>query len=87
VAFLQNTPQAVDAGRAGLLIRQLTREFQHAIGSPERCPYPVIVATHGKVIGLGLDIIAACDIRWSSEDAEFSIKVRGLSELCLSSTV
>ncbi|KAI0033621.1 ClpP/crotonase-like domain-containing protein [Vararia minispora EC-137] len=74
LSFLQSLNHNTDAGRSGLLIRQMTTEFQHAVSAPERCPYPVIAATHGKVIGLGVDILAACDIRWTAEDAVFSIK-------------
>jgi enoyl-CoA hydratase len=40
----------------------------------EECPKPVIAAVHGKCIGGGLDMIAACDIRICSEDAIFSLK-------------
>ncbi|KAJ7832962.1 hypothetical protein B0H13DRAFT_1653984, partial [Mycena leptocephala] len=28
---------------------------------PERYPFPVIVAVHGQVFGLGVDIVSACD--------------------------
>ncbi|KAF8877417.1 ClpP/crotonase-like domain-containing protein [Infundibulicybe gibba] len=35
-------------------------EFQHAIGSPERCPFPVIAATHGHT--LEVDIGLAADV-------------------------
>jgi enoyl-CoA hydratase len=40
----------------------------------EECPKPVIAAVHGKCIGGGLDMIAACDIRICTEDAVFSLK-------------
>ncbi|KAJ7451317.1 Delta2-dienoyl-CoA-isomerase [Mycena latifolia] len=38
-----------------------------------RRPFPVIVAVHGPVFGLGADIISACDVRYAAEDAQFSI--------------
>ncbi len=44
----------------------------------EECPKPVIAAVHGKCIGGGLDIIAACDIRLCSEDAVFCLKEANL---------
>ena len=43
----------------------------HAI---EACRKPVIAAVHGKCIGAGLDIIAACDFRLCTSDAEFSLR-------------
>ena len=49
--------------------------FQRAINAPERCPFPVIAAVHGPVIGLGLDIISACDVRYAASNATFCIKV------------
>jgi len=42
--------------------------------SIEECPKPVIAAVHGKCIGGGLDLIAACDIRICTEDAVFCLK-------------
>lgn len=40
----------------------------------EECPKPVIAAVHGKCIGGGFDMIAACDIRICTEDAIFCLK-------------
>ncbi|KAJ6558879.1 hypothetical protein DFH09DRAFT_1317137 [Mycena vulgaris] len=45
----------------------MIEEFQNAINAPERCPFPVIVAVHGLVLGLDVDIISACDIRYAAE--------------------
>ncbi|KAH7098313.1 ClpP/crotonase [Auriculariales sp. MPI-PUGE-AT-0066] len=65
---------AGDTARRAILIRQFVLDFQHSISAAERCPYPVIAAVHGQVIGLGLDIIAACDVRLASEDSSFCVK-------------
>ena len=35
---------------------------------------PVIAALHGYVIGGGIDMSSACDIRYASKDAKFTIK-------------
>jgi enoyl-CoA hydratase/carnithine racemase len=40
----------------------------------ERCRVPVIAALSGFVIGAGVDLSSACDIRICSKDAKFSIK-------------
>jgi len=40
----------------------------------EEISKPVIAAVHGKCIGGGLDMIAACDIRLCSEDATFALR-------------
>lgn len=38
------------------------------------CPKPVIGAIHGACIGGAIDVLSACDIRYSSSDAWFTIK-------------
>ncbi|KAJ7116975.1 ClpP/crotonase-like domain-containing protein [Mycena epipterygia] len=67
-------PERLDAARTSLATRQHLKEFQHAIGAPERCPFPVIAAVHGLVVGLGIDIISACDVRYAAEGTQFTIK-------------
>ncbi|KAG1817364.1 Delta2-dienoyl-CoA-isomerase [Suillus variegatus] len=64
----------IDPARRALLIRDDILDIQHAVSAPERCPIPVIAAAHGLVIGLGIDIISACDVRYTASDAKFSIK-------------
>ncbi|MEL7220451.1 MAG: crotonase/enoyl-CoA hydratase family protein, partial [Bacteroidota bacterium] len=58
--------------------REKLREFifwlQDAITAIEECRKPVIAAIQGACVGGGLDIAAACDMRYCSEDAYFSIK-------------
>ncbi|KAF5309764.1 hypothetical protein D9611_013577 [Ephemerocybe angulata] len=63
-----------DGARSSLAMRKKLLEFQYAIGAPERCPFPVIAAVHGHVIGLGVDMISACDIRYAAADSNFAIK-------------
>ena len=72
---------SVDAARTSFHLGRHVKEFQHAIGAPERCPFPVIVATHGVALGLAIDIIAACDVRYAASNTGFSIKVRPRSSL------
>jgi Enoyl-CoA hydratase/isomerase len=66
---------ATDSARRALVIREMLVRFQRAIGAPERCRCPVIAAIHGPVIGLGIDLISYCDIRYAASDATFVIKV------------
>ncbi|KAJ7605449.1 Delta2-dienoyl-CoA-isomerase [Mycena polygramma] len=65
---------APDAARKSLSTYHHLKEFQHAIGAPVRCTFPVIAAVHGLVVGLGIDIISACDIRYAAEGTQFTIK-------------
>ena len=67
-----------DGARTAFQTRKLINEFQHAVCSTERAPFPVIVALHGHVIGLGVDLIGACDIRYAASNSSFAIKVRRL---------
>ncbi|KAH8091390.1 ClpP/crotonase-like domain-containing protein [Cristinia sonorae] len=63
-----------DPGRKALQIRADLKEFQEAIGGPEKCLCPVIVAVHGITLGLSIDIMAACDVRYAASDSMLSIK-------------
>eukprot|EP00435_Cladocopium_sp_Y103_P032315 s1734_g8.t1 len=46
---------------------------EEGITALERCRKPVIGAFHSGVIGAGVDLASACDIRYCSEDAWFQI--------------
>lgn len=63
-----------DPARAALQFLPFLREFQAAFTAIEECNKPVIAATHGFCIGGGIDLITACDIRFSTRSAVFSIK-------------
>lgn len=67
-----------DNARASLQTRKKLLALQHAVAAPERAPFPVIAAVHGHVIGLGVDLISACDIRYAASNSTFSVKVRGV---------
>jgi len=49
-------------------------KIQDCITAIERCRKPVLAAIHGGCIGGGVDIVTACDIRYCSEDAYFTVK-------------
>jgi len=63
-----------DSARVAFQTRKAIVEFQQAINAPEKASFPVIVALHGHVIGLGVDIIGPCDIRYAASNTLFSIK-------------
>lgn len=65
-----------ESARRAYYTRKFILDFQNFISAPERCHFPVIAAVHGPVIGLGFDIISACDIRYAASNSTFAIKVR-----------
>jgi len=52
------------------LVKRLQRTFTSIAESSK----PVIAAIHGHCIGAGVDLITACDIRYASQDAIFSVR-------------
>ncbi|MCD7453436.1 delta(3,5)-delta(2,4)-dienoyl-CoA isomerase [Datura stramonium] len=63
-----------DCGRNVEKLRRHIKFLQEAITALECCRKPVIAAVHGACIGGAIDIITACDIRFCSSDAFFSVK-------------
>lgn len=61
-------------GRKREKLRKKVFELQAPINAIEQCSKPVIAAIHGGCIGGGIDIITACDIRYCTDDAFFTIK-------------
>ncbi|MFN8344033.1 MAG: crotonase/enoyl-CoA hydratase family protein [Spirosomataceae bacterium] len=61
-------------GRKREKLRKKVLELQAPINAIEQCSKPVIAAVHGGCIGGGVDIISACDMRYCTEDAFFTIK-------------
>ena len=61
-------------GRSREKLRRLILELQDTLSSIERCRKPVIAAIHGACLGGGIDLICACDLRYCSADAYFSVK-------------
>ena len=75
---LAHVGQAVTGKGCPARAREGVRKFilhaQNSISSVERLRVPVIAAVHGACIGAGIDLIAACDMRYSTVDAKFSIR-------------
>ncbi len=61
-------------GRKREKIRQFIKMLQAPIEAIEQCRKPVIAAIHNGCIGGGLDISLACDMRFCTQDAYFTIK-------------
>ena len=50
------------------------REMQTALDAVADCRKPVAAAVSGWCIGGGIDLLAACDVRYASAEAKFSIR-------------
>jgi enoyl-CoA hydratase len=61
-------------GRRREKLRRLILDLQDTLTSIERCRKPVLAAIHGACIGGGMDLITACDMRYCSANAYFSVK-------------
>ncbi|CAE6447956.1 unnamed protein product [Rhizoctonia solani] len=64
----------LDPARQAIKLRDHIVHFQSCISAIERCAQPVIAAVNGIAYGLAIDIICACDVRYSSSKTRFSIK-------------
>ncbi|KAK3418833.1 hypothetical protein EUGRSUZ_H04595, partial [Eucalyptus grandis] len=56
------------------LRRRHIKSPQDAVTAIERCRKPVIAAVHGACVRGGVDVATACDVRYCTEDAFFSVK-------------
>ena len=61
-------------GRRREKLRRLILRLQDTLSSIERCRKPVLAAVHGACIGGGMDLITACDMRYCSANAYFTVK-------------
>jgi enoyl-CoA hydratase len=76
LSLLQHLTQPADLGEGyrNEKLRKQIRELQEVITTIQNCSKPVIASISGSCIGAGLDIASACDMRYASEDAYFSIR-------------
>jgi len=65
---------AAGPGRLQEALRETIAELQATVGAIEACRKPVIAQIHGACIGGAVDIACACDLRYASADARFSVK-------------
>lgn len=61
-------------GRKREQLRKQILALQAPINAIEQCSKPVIAAIHGGCIGGAVDIVSACDMRYCTQDAYFTIR-------------
>lgn len=61
-------------GRKRERVREKIIFLQDCITAIEKCRKPVLAAIHGSAVGGAVDIISACDMRYCTNDAYFSIQ-------------
>lgn len=61
-------------GRSREKLRRIILDLQASFNAIEQCRKPVLAAVHGACIGGGIDLITACDMRYCSADAYFTVK-------------
>jgi enoyl-CoA hydratase/carnithine racemase len=69
--------QAEDAacqGRSRLRFISYVKILQQAMTACETAAVPVLAAVHGACFGAGVDLVTACDIRYTTSDARFCVK-------------
>ena len=71
---IQKFTMIKDEGRKREALRKFIFKLQDTITAIEKCRKPVLAAIHKACIGGALDIVTACDMRYCTEDAYFSIK-------------
>ncbi|MBC3190472.1 crotonase/enoyl-CoA hydratase family protein [Pseudonocardia sp. C8] len=71
---LQETAADPSPGHGAEKLRRRILDLQDCLTAVERCRTPVIAAVHGVCLGAGLDLVAACDLRYATADASFVLK-------------
>ena len=76
LGLLMSLPQKIKDdcnSRSSEKLRGLIKQLQAPINAIENCAKPVLAAVHNGCVGAGVDIITACDMRYASQDAFFSV--------------
>ena len=75
--FLMETQQQLSRlseGHKQEYLRQFIMSLQDTANAIERCRKPVLAAVQGFCWGAGVDIAAACDMRYATKSTRFSVK-------------
>jgi enoyl-CoA hydratase/carnithine racemase len=77
LAYLMSMQQKLKGltdGRKQEYLRKFISDLQDSITAIERCRKPVLAAIQGFCLGAGVDIIAACDMRYATPATRFCVK-------------
>jgi len=55
-------------------LKHFISDLQDSVNAIERCRKPVLAAVQGFCLGAGVDIVAACDMRYATPATRFSVK-------------
>ncbi len=72
--MLGDTESEPDGGRRGEYLLRHIQRLQRSVTSIEKCRKPVVCMIKGACVGGGLDVAAACDVRYCDRTAFFSVK-------------
>ncbi|MBT8113752.1 MAG: crotonase/enoyl-CoA hydratase family protein [Arenicella sp.] len=71
--FASSDDDDSDALGKGAAFHSMVSRMQDSFSALEQCRIPVIAAIQGGCIGGGVDLATACDMRYTTEDAYFTI--------------
>jgi len=74
VEAFELTEEAKTTAGERLEVMEITKKFQDAFTTIAKTKKPTIAAIQGYCIGAATNMVAGCDIRLSTKDAEFSIR-------------
>lgn len=63
-----------EVGRNARTLKCKIEELQSSFNAVDECSKPVLAAIQGYCLGGAIDLISACDMRYSTLDAQFAIK-------------
>ena len=74
LASVQQELGGLAEGRRQEHLRHFIIDLQDAVNAIERCRKPVLAAIQGFCLGAGVDIAAACDMRYATTSTRFCVK-------------